>query len=544
MSRFDGRRLSWTRLTVLVGALTALVLVGTSSWHSVQDSQAAEANGDAWYAGYVDATVTPLHAFEQPTSKATRDVVLSFIVSDPQQGCRPTWGSAYSLDAAADELDLDRRIARLRQQGGSVVVSFGGAVNSELATACTDAAELLKAYRSVVERYDLRMIDLDNEGAGLADRAAASRRAVAMHALQVERAKAGKDLRVWLTLPVAPSGLSEDGRRAVETMLDHDVDLSGVNVMTMDYGASRTTGQSMLDASIAALTETHRQLGQVYAGAGQDVGSSTLWRRMGATPMIGQNDVPGEVFSLAAARGLSAFADQKGLGRMSMWSLNRDRTCGANYPDVTVVSNSCSGVDQGGTSFAKLLRGDMTGRPDTSAVTPVVPGSAGRGQGEEARADDPATSPYPIWDEETTYVEGTRVVWHRNAYVAKWWTLGDVPDDPVVDTASSPWQLVGPVLEGEKPVALPKLPRGTYPTWDQDRSYRKGERVMMGGTPFTAKWASTGVSPDAQASREQPSPWRRLTDAEIRTAAQAAAKATKDAKPRKDGGKKKRTNDR
>ena len=522
MGRFDGRRLSWLRVGVLLGVVTALVFFGTSGWRHVQDSRAAS-DGDAWFAGYVDATVTPLHKFEQPESASTRDVVLSFIVADPADLCSPSWGAAYSLDSAAQDLDLDRRIARLRQQEGSVVVSFGGAINSELASVCTDPEGLLSAYRDVVERYDLRTIDLDIEADALTNVEGTTRRAVAIKALQDEREKAGKDLRVWLTLPVAPSGLTTDSKQIVSTMLEQKVELSGVNVMTMDYGESREQGQSMLEASTDALSATHKQLGQIYARAGKDVGPATLWRRMGATPMIGQNDVTGEVFTLADARKLSAFAQEKGLGRMSMWSLNRDRTCGENYPDVKIVSNSCSGVEQGAESFAKLLRGAMTGRPDMTEVAPVAPGTAGgREDADAPLTDDPATSPYPIWDEEGTYVEGTRVVWHRNAYVAKWWTQGDVPDDPVVDEASSPWTLIGPVLPGEKPVVLPTLPAGAYPEWEQDATYRKGERVMLNGTPFTAKWYTTGTRPDARATQDDPSPWRQLTDAELRLAAEAA----------------------
>lgn len=522
MGRFDGRRLSFVRVAILLAVVTALVYGGTSGWRHVQDTRVAS-NGEAWYAGYVDATVTPLHKFEQPSSAAAKDVVLSFIVADRADVCSPSWGAAYSLDSAAQDLDLDRRIARLRQREGSVVVSFGGAINSELSTVCTDPDDLLSAYRDVVDRYDLRTIDLDIEGPALSDLEGTTRRAVAMKALQDEREQAGKDLRVWLTLPVTPTGLTTDGKQTVSAMLDADVDLSGVNLMTMDYGGSRENDQSMLEASTDALTATHTQLGQIYARAGQDVGPATLWRRMGATPMIGQNDVPGEIFSLAAARGLSAFAQEKGLGRMSMWSLNRDRTCGENYPDVTIVSNSCSGVEQGSESFATLLRGTMTGRPDMTEVAPVVTGGVGgREDADGPLTDDPATSPYPIWDEEGTYVEGTRVVWHRNAYVAKWWTQGDVPDDPVVDEASSPWTLIGPVLPGETPVVLPTLPAGTYPTWEQDAAYRKGERVMLNATPFSAKWYTTGSRPDARATQEDPSPWRQLTDAELRLAAEAA----------------------
>lgn len=522
VGQFSGRRLSLVRLAVLIAIVASMAFVGTSSWRQHQDEKIAS-DSRSWFAGYVDATVTPLYAFEQPASAATRDVVLSFIVANQAEACEPSWGGAYSLDSASQDLDLDRRIARLRQRDGSVIVSFGGAINSELSTTCKDPDALLKAYSDVVKRYDLRTIDLDIEGSALSDTAANARRATAMKALQDERKAAGKDLRVWLTLPVTPAGLSTEGKQTVSAMLDAKVDLSGVNVMTMDYGGSRDKEQSMLDASTDALEATHNQLSQIYARAGESVGSSTLWRRMGATPMIGQNDVVGEIFTMSAARSLAAFAHDKGLGRMSMWSVNRDRTCGENYPDITIVSNSCSGVDQGSESFATVLRGTMKGSPDKTEVAPVAPeATGGRQNPNGAATDDPKTSPYPIWDENETYVEGSRVVWHRNAYVAKWWTLGDVPDDPVVDEASSPWRLIGPVLPGEKPVKTLTLPEGTYPTWNADKAYRKGERVMLAGVPYTAKWYSVGISPVARATQDEPSPWRRLTDAEIRKAAEAA----------------------
>lgn len=519
MGRFDGRRLSWLRVTIVVAVLATAAFVGTSGWRQHQDARAAS-EADSWFAGYVDATVTPLQAFEQPKTAAARDVVLSFVVADPGEACSPTWGGAYSLSAASDDLDLDRRIARLRQRGGSVAVSFGGAINSELATTCSDPDDLLSAYRDVVKRYDLRTIDLDIEGAALADTEANARRATAIKALQTERKAAGEKLRVWLTLPVAPTGLTDEGKRVVAAMLDAKVDLTGVNVMTMDYGGSREKGQSMIDASTEALESTHKQLGQIYSRADQPLGSAALWTRIGATPMIGQNDVAGEIFTIAAARELNAFAKNKGMGRMSMWSINRDRTCGDNYPDVTIVSNSCSGVDQGDYSFAQVLRGDVKDKAETPKPKPAKDGD--RQAPRRQLTDDPATSPYPIWSEDETYVEGTRIVWHRNAYVAKWWTLGDVPDDPVVDEATSPWRLIGPVLPGETPVKPLTLPKGTYPEWDPKDVYRKGERVMLDGTAFSAKWYSTGVSPEARASQAQPSPWRQLTDNELRKALQAA----------------------
>ena len=113
---------------------------------------------------YVDVTLTPGFAFQDPAVNSASTVALSFVVADGDKPCTPSWGTYYGLDAAGTSLDLDRRITQLRAAGGDVVVSFGGLLNDELAVACTDSEELLEAYRSVVERYELSVIDLGHRG--------------------------------------------------------------------------------------------------------------------------------------------------------------------------------------------------------------------------------------------------------------------------------------------------------------------------------------------------------------------------------------------
>ena len=174
-------------------------------------------------------------------------------------------------------------------------------MNDELAASCTDVDKLAAAYANVIDRYHISTVDLDVEGANLSDRAAGQRRADAIKKLQLDRRASGKSLAVWLTLPVSPSGLTGDGQAAVSEMLTTGVDLAGVNAMTMDYGSSRADGQSMLDATTGALTATQRQLKILYSRAGTQLSDATVWSKLGATPMIGQNDVPGEVFSLEIA---------------------------------------------------------------------------------------------------------------------------------------------------------------------------------------------------------------------------------------------------
>ncbi len=202
------RRLSWTRLGLL---LLVVAAVAGGSFVSVTGAVGrADTPTVSWSVPYVDVTLTPTFQFQDPAANPARTVALAFVVADPQEDCAPSWGTYYSLEQAGTDLELDRRIDQLRSAGGDVMVSFGGQANDELAVTCSDTGDLTGAYRDVVERYDLSAIDLDIEGAAVADQAAAARRAEALATLQRERAADGSPLAVWLTLPVAPSGLTAE----------------------------------------------------------------------------------------------------------------------------------------------------------------------------------------------------------------------------------------------------------------------------------------------------------------------------------------------
>ena len=251
------RRLSpWRVLLaiIVVAGVASGSFFGYRQWKATRSTVSRQ----PWFAAYVDVTATPTFAFEQMGTTGNRDAILSFIVSSQQDACTPAWGGAYNLDQAGNRLDLDRRIARLQQQGGSIAISFGGQRNKELALGCTDNSKLLNAYQSVVNRYNINTIDLDLENEGLTNGDAAARRATVIAQLQKNRRAAGKPLAVWATLPVTPQGLDENGTNAVTTLLAKGVDLAGVNIMTMDYGSSLASGQNMLTGAESALTQTQR----------------------------------------------------------------------------------------------------------------------------------------------------------------------------------------------------------------------------------------------------------------------------------------------
>ena len=464
--------------------------------------------GPSVFAAYVDVTVTPTYPFETPAGPAQSNVILSFVVAGPNDACTAMWGGVYTLDQAADAIQLDRRVAQLRLTGGQARVSFGGQAGTELASACTDPTALSKAYSSVVDRYDLTSIDLDIEGASLTDAAAASRRAAAIKTVQDHVAASGRTLAVWLTLPVSPTGLTGDAQSALEGMLSAGVNVAGVNGMTMDFGTATSAPKPESDTVVQATNALHGQLRDIFARAGQRLSDAQAWAKVGITPMIGQNDVASERFTLADAAVVNQFARDHGVGHLSMWSLNRDATCGPPLPVVlSVMQTSCSGVDQGTQRFASVLASDLAA-PLVSATPSRADSSASPASTVNA-VDDPARSPFPIWDALGQYPGGTRIVWQHKVFQARYWTSGFAPDTPVANAQDSPWTLLGPVLPTDTPAPLPTLPAGSYPAWDPNQAYVAGSRVQVGLVPYQAKWWSQGQKPGQSVAGG--SPWLLVT---------------------------------
>jgi chitinase len=99
-------------------------------------------------------------------------------------------------------------------------------------------------------------------------------------------------------------------------------------------------GRNAIDAAVA----TEKQLASLGSNA-----------TIGITPMIGVNDVASEVFSLADARALLAYAkSDPRISRLSMWSVARDNgnSAGAHY-----ASPDSSGITQSPFEFSGIFNG-------------------------------------------------------------------------------------------------------------------------------------------------------------------------------------------
>jgi chitinase len=353
-------------------AISNFALTGTTDTSSSGGSSGGSTSGTtnqalassqiAWpthyYAAYVDSTLWPLYDFVSTAkSSGLRFFTLAFITADAAN--KPAWGgySAYDVGTTDFDAQMKTNISALRAIGGDVMVSFGGAANQELAEVITDVTSLTAAYQSVITAYGLTHIDFDIEGAAVADHASIDRRSQAIAQLQQTATAAGRKLDVWFTLPVLPSGLTADGLYVIQSALRFGVNIAGVNVMTMDYGDSAAPSPQgkMGDYAIAAANSLFSQLKTAYNGSLSD---AQIWSKIGLTPMIGMNDIQTEVFDQQEAREMLAFAQQHGISRISIWSLNRDYQNSAGK--LNYVDNFSSSLLQNPLEFS-LMFNQLTG---------------------------------------------------------------------------------------------------------------------------------------------------------------------------------------
>ena len=237
--------------------------------------------------------------------------------------------------------------------------------------------------------------------------------------------------------------------------------------MTMDFSSPPPAGTGMIGPVEQALRASHDQLITVFREHGVTLSPLQMWQHMGATVMNGENDIGGERFTVADARGLAAFAGRAGLARVSMWSINRDSQCGSVFSVTGVLSNTCSGTPQSDLEFSRIFA-EMAGvvpravAMSAAALLPPQPDT------------NPADAPYPIWSPAAPYPQGYKVVESGNIYQALYYTSGADPSAQAQTGARGPWQLVGPVLPGDHAPALPRLPAGTYPAWSVSAVYQSG----------------------------------------------------------------------
>jgi hypothetical protein len=184
--------------------------------------------------------------------------------------------------------------------------------------------------------------------------------------------------------------------------------------MTMDYG---TSGTEMGTASNQALDAAAGQLASVFGES-----TSAAYAMLGNTPMIGQNDSPGEIFSLADAATVESHAAAEGIALLSFWSEGRDN---GGCPGQTSASSTCSGVSQSSGAFTQAFQAFTSGGGGGSTTPPPI---------SPPPTTPPPTTPPPTsgscdaaWSNSTAYTSGNAVSYSGHNWTANQWNYDEVP---------------------------------------------------------------------------------------------------------------------
>jgi chitinase len=132
------------------------------------------------------------------------------------------------------------------------------------------------------------------------------------------------------------------------TVARHDKVLV-VNVKLMDYGfANSPDSSAMGEYEADAATATEDQLASVYPG----LSALQLWAMIGITPVVGQNNLTGEIFTIQDATQVANFVRSRDISRRPRWRFHRHTEY---VNDADVHSNQCSSTTQVAYQLASIF---------------------------------------------------------------------------------------------------------------------------------------------------------------------------------------------
>jgi chitinase len=169
-----------------------------------------------------------------------------------------------------------------------------------------------------------------------------------------------------------------------------------------------------------------------------------------------------------------------------------------------VHANTCSGIAQQPLAFAGVFTG-LPGRAPAAAERDAVTLPT-----LQPSADDPRTSPYPVWRPNAQYPGGYQVAWHAVVYQAKWSNQGVDPSVGTGSPGTTPWSLVGPVRPGDSAPRPSPTVRDVTQEWNPGVLYVRGDRVLFDGLPYEARWSTKADAPSTEYPIGPEQPWRAL----------------------------------
>lgn len=232
------------------------------------------------------------------------------------------WGGYYSLSKNGTDKSQYQGIVtsmqNLRNKGGDYAISIGGQLGDAPWVVTQNQNALEKFYLDVIETYDLKRMDLDIEESNQD------------HTQNVVNAKAIKsvqdktNIEITLTIPIMPDGWDTKQINIIKAYLDAGVSVKLINSMTMCYGTGVEANEDYGTASVRAITNSVKQLKNIYANYGVLLSDDQSYAKTGATFSIGYESNLYPVFTTSMAATIVEDAKKHNYGLVSMWSMGRD----------------------------------------------------------------------------------------------------------------------------------------------------------------------------------------------------------------------------
>ena len=391
--RFLPAAAALTAAALAIAAAATAVTLG-----SAHNARAATAWPAHVFAPYVDTGLSNTTLTTVAADDGTQFFTLAFVDG---AGCQ------WSLP---NESGWQSQISALQAEGGDVSISFGGYTvdtdSDDLGAQCSSASAMAAQVESVVTTLNVTHLDFDIESNEETNTADITLTAQALVQVEQWASANGENLTISYTIPVLPTGLTSTGEGILTTSLASGFTPNIVNIMTMDYG---TSGTEMGTASNEALDATAGQLESIYG-----ISSSAAYAMLANTPMIGQNDTSGEIFTLADASTVESYAAQQGIALLSFWSEGRDN---GGCPGTTTAESTCSGISQSTGQFTQIFQAFTSGGGSGSSPSPS-----------SSPTPTPTTgSCAPGWVNNTAYVSGDEVSYNGDNWTANQWNYDEVP---------------------------------------------------------------------------------------------------------------------
>ena len=229
---------------------------------------------------------------------------------------------------------INSSLQKLREKGGDFAISIGGQLG-DAPWVVTQNKEKLKAfYIDIIKTYNLKRLDLDIEESNQ------DAKQNLTNAQVIKEVQDETNVEITLTIPIMPNGWQEKQTNLLHAYISAGVDIALINSMTMCYGTGVYENEDYGTASVRAITNSVKQLKQIYSDYGYSLSDDQAYLKTGATFSIGYESSLYPTFTLDMARSVVNDANKHNYGLVSMWSMGRDAILEPNSAITTKFNYS------------------------------------------------------------------------------------------------------------------------------------------------------------------------------------------------------------